>query len=128
MQQPDPQKSLGSCPNKSFQELRTLREGTLPDYPLQSVAMHNLHTSANLLHQIFIWCTGVQPHRLWGRPETENEGETGPLKGLRLAKISLQCKPIRQNDVDENGGERIQGFDVGRVLLATLCSMTYSGI
>ena len=82
MQHPDSQRSLGSCQNKIFQEMRTLHEGTSPDYPLQSVAMHYLHTSAKLLHQIFIWCTGVQSHRLWGRPDTENEGETGPPKAL----------------------------------------------
>ena len=72
--------------------------------------------------------SGVQPHRLWGPPATENEEMVGPLEGRRLVGTSLQCQPIRQNDVDENGGERTQGSAVGRVLLATICSMTYRGI
>ena len=71
--------------------------------------------------------SGVQPHRLWGPPAKENEGKVGPLEVCRLVGTSLQCQPIRQNDVDENG-ERTQGFAVGRVVLATICSMTYHGI
>ena len=128
MQHQGPRRSLVSRPYKISLELRTLRQGTSPDYPLQSVAMHNLHTLANLSLQRYVWCTGVQPHRLWGPPATENEKMVDPLEGRRLVGTSLQCQRIRQNDVDENGGERTQGFAVGRVLLATICSMTYRGI
>ena len=128
MQHQGPQRSLGSRPYKISLELRTLRQGTSPDYPLQSVAMHNLHKLANLSLQRYVWCTAVQPHRLWGPPAAENEEMVGPLEGRRLVGTSLQCQPIRQNDVDKNGGERTQGFAVGRVLLATICSMTYRGI
>ena len=67
-------------------------------------------------------------YRLWVPPATENEEMVGPLEGRRLVGTSLQCQPIRQNDVDENGGERTQGFAVGRVLQATIFSMTYRGI
>ena len=58
-------------------------------------------------------------------PATENEEMVGPLEGRRFVGTTLQCQPIRQNDVDENGGERTQGFAVGRVLLATICSMEF---
>ena len=44
----------------------------------------------------------------------------GPLEGRRLLGTSVQCQQIRQNDVDENGGERTHGFAVGQILLATL--------
>ena len=123
-----PQRSLGSRPYKNSLELRTLRQGTSPYYPLQSVSMHSLHTLVNLSLERYVWCTGVQPQRLWGPPATENEETVGPLEGRRLVGTSLQCQPLRQNDVDENGGERTQGFAVGRFLLATICSMTYRGI
>ena len=110
MQHQGPQRSLDSRPFKISLELRTLRQGTSPDYPLQSAAMPNLHTSANLSLQRFVWCTGVQPHRLWVPPATENEEKIGPMEGRRLVGTSLQCQPIRQKDVDENGKERTQGL------------------
>ena len=128
MKHQGPQLNLGSRPYKISLQLRTLRQGTSPDCPLHSVAMHNLHTSANLSLQRYVWCTCLQPHRLSGPRATENEGKFCPLEGRRLVGTSFQGQPIRQNDVDENGGERTQGFAVGRVLLATICSMTYRGI
>ena len=76
--------------------------------------MHNLNTSANLSLQRYVWCTSVQPHRLRGPPATENEEKVGPLEGRRLVGTSLQCQPIRQNDVDENGRKQTHGFAVGR--------------
>ena len=123
-----PQRSLDSRLYKISLELRTLRQAISPDYPLQSVAMHNLHTSANLSLQRYVWCTSVQPHRLWGSPATENEEKVGPLEGRRFVGTSFQCQPIRQNDVDENGGEQAQVFAVGQILLATIFSVTYRGI
>ena len=89
MQDQGPQKSLDSHPYKISLELQTLRQKTSSDYPLQSVAMHNLHTSANLSLQRYVWCTGVQPHRLWGPHATENEEKVGPLEGRRLVGTSL---------------------------------------